>query len=301
MPASERIRVAATVVHPETDMCPSTGFPTRQVLGLLGLTEARLRYWVRSGFVKPGRGPGNRFRFKFQDLIVLRTAQSLVDSGMSIRRVKRALDRLRQTLPQGRSLTELRILAVGGVVVVEDGGEVWEADSGQRLLILDVAEMARSAAPLASVVAAEARDISAELSAKDWYDLGLDLEATTIEESMAAYRRAIALDPGSAAPYLNLGRLCHEQGDLEEAEGLYRRALLLSDPDATAAFNLGVVLQDGERWREAVAAYLQAIELDPGYADAYYNLAAVYEHLGDSAIALQNLQAYRRLTRGQPL
>jgi len=280
------------------EMSPQTGFPTREVLKLLGLTEARLRYWVRSGFVRPGRGPGNRFNFRFQDLVMLRTTQALIESGLPIRRVRRALDHLRRTLPQGRLLTELRIVASGGEVVVEHGGVAWEPESGQRVLVLDVAEMARAAAPLAAAMSAEAQRRAPELSAEDWYLLAIDLEATSVEDAVEAYQRAIALEPALAGPYLNLGRLLHEQGDLEAAEELYRQALANCAPDATAAFNLGVALQDGGRWSEAGAAYRQAIELDPGYADAFYNLSAVYEHLGDRAVALQSLQTYRRLTRG---
>jgi tetratricopeptide (TPR) repeat protein len=279
-------------------MSSQTGFPTREVRRLLGLTEARLRYWVRSGFVKPGRGPGNQLRFRFQDLVLLRTTQALVDSGLPIRRVRRALDHLRRTLPEGRALTELKIVAVGGEVVVEEGGLAWEPDSGQRVLILDVADMARSAAPLAAAVSAEAHRRAGELDAEDWYQLGIDLEATSPQEAAAAYEQAIELAPSFAGPYLNLGRLRHESGDLTAAEGLYRRALRHCAPDATAAFNLGVALEDGGRWREAAAAYRQAIVLDAGYADAYYNLASVSEQLGDRALALQNLQAYRRLIRG---
>ena len=279
-------------------MSPQTGFPTREVLGLLGLTEARLRYWVRSGFVRPGRGPGNRFRFRFQDLVLLRTTQALLDSGLPIRRVRRALDTLRLTLPEGRLLSELKIMASGGEVVVEQGGVAWEPESGQRVLVLDVGEVVRAVAPLAAAMSAEAHRRASELSAEDWYSLAIDLEATSLDDSMEAYRQAIALEPSFAGPYLNLGRLLHEQGDLEAAEELYRQALDRCKPDATAAFNLGVVLQDGGSWHEAGAAYRQAIELDSGYADAFYNLSAVYEHLGDRAVALQNLQTYRRLTRG---
>lgn len=267
---------------------PGTGFSTREVASLLGISDARLRTWVRSGLVRPGRGPRNHLRFAFQDLVILRTAQALLEGGVPIRRVRRALDRLRRTLPADRALTELRIVAVGGEVVVEEGGRAWEPASGQRRLLLDVADLAL---PLA-LPAAGGR------SADDWYELALDLEVTAGDEAQGAYRRALELNPELAAAYLNLGRLVHEQGDLAAAEALYRQALERCEPEATAAFNLGVVLQDGERWAEAAAAYRRALELDPAYADAYYNLAAVYEALGDRTIALQNLQTYRRLTRG---
>ncbi|MDH3403839.1 MAG: tetratricopeptide repeat protein [Acidobacteriota bacterium] len=273
---------------------PDPGFPTRDVLRLLGLRESRLRTWVRAGFVRPGRGPGNRYRFRFQDLVLLRTAQALVESGLPIRRVRRALDRLRSALPQDRSLTELRIVAAGGEVVVEENGEAWEPATGQRRLILDVRDLARSAAPLAAVVPDAA---APRPTARDWHELGEELEATSPREAAAAYRQALELAPDSLPTCLNLGRLLHEEGDLLAAERLYRTAVRHSGDDPTAAFNLGVLLQDASRWREAARAYQSALELDPGYADAYYNLSAVYEQLGDSAVALQNLQAYRRLTR----
>ena len=280
------------------DMSPQSGFPTREVLSLLGLTESRLRYWVRSGFVRPARGPRNHFRFRFQDLVLLRTTQALIDSGLPIRRVRRALDRLRRVLPEGKLLTELKIVAVGGEVVVEQGGVAWEPESGQRVLVLDVANVAREAAPLVAAMSAEAQRHAEELTAEDWYLLAIDLEATEEDAAIDAYRRALDLDPTLAGPYVNLGRLLHEQGDIEAAEELYRRALSNCAPDATAAFNLGVALQDTGRWRKAAGAYQRALELDPGYADAHYNLSAVWEHLGKRAEALQNLQSYRRLTRG---
>ena len=284
------------VSHPASVMTANTGFPTRQILRLLDLSEGRLRHWVRSGFVEPARGPGNRFRFRFQDLLILRTAQALVDAGVPVRRVRRALDRLRNSLPEGRSLTGMRILAGRGEVVVEEAGRAWEPASGQWLLDLEVRKMAEAAAPAAIEVAREA-SAADELTAEEWYEFGLDLEATALDEAIRAYERAIKLRPEFAAPYLNLGRLHHERGALEVAEGLYRQALAAGAGDATAAFNLGVVLQDLGRAPDAAEAYRQAIELDPAYADAYYNLAEVYEQLGDNAVALQNLQVYRRLTK----
>ncbi len=278
-------------------MSSTAGFPTRQILRLLNLSEGRLRYWVRSGFVNPARGPGNRYRFRFHDLLILRTAQALIGAGLPARRVRRALEQLRRALPSGRSLTEVRILASRGEVVVQEGGRAWEPETGQWLLDLEAWELAEAAAPLTRAAAEQAEREADSMSAEEWYELGLDLEATLPEESIRAYERAIESAPDLPAPYLNLGRLHHERGDLAAAEELYRKALANGAEDPIAAFNLGVVLQDGGRWQEAAAAYRTTIERDPGYADAYYNLAAVYEQLGDGAVALQNLQAYRRLTK----
>ena len=97
---------------------------------------------------------------------------------------------------------------------------------------------------------------------------------------MAAYRRALEIDPGLADAHVNLGRLLHEQGETAEAERHYRQALAARPDDATAAFNLGVALQDLGRLREAADAYEAALAVDRTLADAHYNLAGDLRRAG---------------------
>lgn len=273
------------------------GYSTREVASLLDLPESRIRGWVGNGFVEPRRGARGEYSFTFQDLVVLKAAKGLTEADISGKRVRRALERLRQQLPRGRSLAGVQIGAEGSHVVVRQGEEIWEPESGQRLLDFKVAELAEQAAPLAEAALARAREME-DLEAADWYDLGCDLEATAPEEAAAAYRRALELAPRHADAHLNLGRLLHETGRVEEAERHYRAAAELSPEDATAAFNLGVALQDLGRAADAVAAYQRAVDTDPAYADAYFNLADLYEQLGQQAMAIQSLKAYRKLVRG---
>ncbi len=264
---------------------------------MLGLSESRVRRWVSSGFVDPRRGAKGEMSFSFQDLVVLKAAKGLSEADISTRRVRRALEALRQELPAGRSLATVRIGAEGDHVVVREGDEIWEPESGQRLLDFEVAELAERAAPLAPATLARAGAIEG-MTAEDWFELGCDLEATAAAEAMEAYRKVLALAPDHADANLNLGRLLHEAGAIEDAERHYRAASEASPSDATAAFNLGVALQDLGRQADAVEAYTRAIASDPGYADAYFNLADLYEQLGKEAMAIQNLKIYRTLTRG---
>ena len=91
--------------------------------------------------VDPERGSGGELRFGFRDLIILRTAGELVAAHITQRKVERALERLRDQLPAGQSLTGVRISADGERVVVRDGGAMWNPESGQSLFDFSVAEM----------------------------------------------------------------------------------------------------------------------------------------------------------------
>jgi excisionase family DNA binding protein len=272
------------------------GYTTREAAKLLGLPADRVRRYIRAGFLDPPKGPRGEYRFSFQDLVVLRTAKDLSASRIPARRIRRALERLADELPGGRHLAALRITVRGGQVVVQDGGESWDPESGQRVLDFEVAELAELAAPLAHRAAERARELEG-LEAEDWYGLGWELETTVADRAEEAYRRALELDPQHADAHLNLGRLMHAFDRLDEAERHFREALELRPMDATAAFDLGVVLQDREDPQGAIAAYRRAIAADPSFADAYFNLASLFEAAGERAEAFHYLKSYRDLLR----
>ncbi len=280
-------------------MAALPGFSTREVARLLRVTQARVRSLVYAGFVAPGRGPGRRYRFSFQDVVVLRAARDLVASRVPASRVARIVDQLRAELPGGRSLASLRIAADGVRVVVREGGEAWEPESGQLLLDFTVADLVSRAIPLVRKAAAAAHESGAEMMAEDWFALGYELEATEIDEAIRAYREAVRLDPEHADAHVNLGRLLHERGAVAAAARHYRQAAALRPSDATAAYDLGVALQDLGRFEEAAEVYGAAIELAPGHADTYFNLSAVYERLGREALAIRHLKTYRQLVTGR--
>lgn len=270
-------------------------YTTCEVADLLDLPPARIRSYARAGLLAPGRGPGNRYRFSFQDLVLLRAARGLFEARVPARRVRRALTILRDQLPTGATLSEVRITADGRRVVVRHGGAAWNPESGQLQLDFEVAELAGRIAPLASGATRFAEDSGADV--EEWFELASELEAYASDEARDAYERVLARDPEHADAHLNLGRLLHEDGHLERAEFHYRRALEERPDDGVAAFNLGVVLEDAERWKDAEAAYRRALDLDPSLADAHYNLARLIEVRGDRQAALAHLRSYRALTR----
>jgi len=276
-----------------------TGYTTHEVAEVLGLSPAEVRSFARTGLLAPGRGPRNEYRFTFQDIVLLRTARELRDRDISTRRIRRALHRLREQLPEGRPLSAVRVAALGDHVLVQDRGTVWEPETGQVAFDFSVRDLAARVEPFAGRLARE-RAHAEGLDADGWYDLGWDLEAVSVSEAKEAYRRALALHPDHAEARVNVGRLLHEEGDVEGAEREYRRALEGSPMSALALFNLGVALEDQGRAEEAVTAYGRAVELDPALSSAHFNLARLCEQGGDSRGALRHLAAYRRLVGTPP-
>jgi tetratricopeptide (TPR) repeat protein len=270
---------------------PATGYSARDAAGVVGLSVEQVRAYVRSGFLAPTRGPRQELRFTFADLVLLRAAKGLVEARIPSRRVRAALRRLREQLPD-RPLTGVHISADGDRVVVSDGGARWQPESGQFLLDFCVDDLRRRVAPLSRAAEAPAEDREAD----GWYNLGCDLETEDAARARAAYQRALAVDPTHVEALVNLGRLLHEAGDLRGAERSYRRALEARPHDAVAAFDLGVALEDQGRGHDAAEAYRRAIAEDPGCADAHYNLGRLCERLGRRLEALQHLATYRKLT-----
>lgn len=262
---------------------------------MLGLSLQQIRSWASEGFLDPERGVDGELRFGFHDLILLRTAGELTSANIPSRKVRRVLQRLRDQLPEGRSLTGVRITADGERVIVRDGEVVWNPESGQSLFDFAVADLAEKAAPLIHRNAADARERSDELTADEWYQLGCELEMSSLDQAADAYERALKVEADHPDANVNLGRILHERGAPALAEKHYRAALDGDPGHETAAFNLGVALEDLGRTADAVRAYRLALSLDPGNADAHYNLAGIYERRGQKQDALRHLKTYRIL------
>ena len=266
------------------------GYSTREVADLLELPQGVIRDIAR-GVLDPEKGRHGRYRFSFQDIILLRTAKELLKAGVHRSRINRSLLNLQQRLPRNRPLTALRISGDGGQVVIRDHDQVYNPETGQIHFNFSVAELAGSVAPLARQAAVDAEASDEQLSSDDWFDLGVDLEAVSPEDAPAAYQRALELDPGHSDAHVNLGRLRQESGDYDGAETHYRQAIKADPDNVLAAFNLGTLLEDMGRIHDAIAAYKKAAS----FADAHYNLSRLYELVGEHAEALKHLRTYRSL------
>ena len=88
-----------------------------------------------------------------------------------------------------------------------------------------------------------------------------------LDDAIAAYRKAIELDPNDAFPYNNLGVALRRQGKLDDAIAAYRKAIELRGLIRVKAYNnMGIALTQQGKLDDAIAAYHEAIKLK----DAYY-------------------------------
>jgi tetratricopeptide (TPR) repeat protein len=90
-------------------------------------------------------------------------------------------------------------------------------------------------------------------------------------EAVTGFRRALALDPDSAATELNLGTALFELRDYKAAAEHFRRALALNPKLAAAHTNLGAARLELGDAAGALAAHEAALALDPRHAAALRN------------------------------
>jgi hypothetical protein len=265
----------------------------REIEKLLHLPRSTIRSLIASGFVSPTRGPRRSWQFSFQDLIVLRTVQTLADANVPRQRIARSVRELRRHLPATMPLSGLSICAVGDRVVVKEGSNRWQVESGQYLLAFDGDPAAGSLSVF------ERKPASTAESTGDWFARGVALEHEDPEGAIRAYQKAVAADPGCADARINLGRLLQEGGHVSRAEQVYREALDTCGNDPLILYNLGVLLDDLGRQAEAMETYQAALRADPDLADCHYNLALLFRKLRKPREAIRHMSQYRRLLAGR--
>jgi DNA-binding transcriptional MerR regulator len=128
------------------------GFTADQASRFTGCTSHQLRYWDRVGLVRPGvqssgGRPGVRRLYSFRDLVALRVVRSLLDGGMSLQRIRRAIEYLRKKQGLDQHLSEVRLMTDGKSIfeICRNDGEVLDAlKEGQMAFFMAIDDVARS-------------------------------------------------------------------------------------------------------------------------------------------------------------
>jgi DNA-binding transcriptional MerR regulator len=105
------------------------GYRVPEVVKIVGITYRQLDYWARTGLVTPSirdaAGSGTQRLYSFEDLVALRVIKSLLDTGVSLQRVRKAVAHL-QSMDR----------PVAGVTLMSDGKGVYEAHSPEAVVDL---------------------------------------------------------------------------------------------------------------------------------------------------------------------
>ena len=133
----------------------------------------------------------------------------------------------------------------------------------------------------------------------DWpatnVDLGnLRLRQGRAAEAVAAYERAIRLDPRFAAGYINLADAWRQQGREAEAESVLRQGLAAMPRDAELHHALGLTLVRKHENNAALGEFVAAAKLAPDNARYAYVLAIALHAAGRRGEALAVLRGANR-------
>jgi DNA-binding transcriptional MerR regulator len=125
-----------------------TGFGAKAVKNLTGVSRMQLQHWDRTGIVRPsvkiGAGKGSRREYSFEDLVQLRVAKRLREEGISLQKIRKALEFLRKNFPDTKApLAELRFLTNGVdiFVLTNDVGRILDALKGQFVFSFAIGDL----------------------------------------------------------------------------------------------------------------------------------------------------------------
>ena len=96
------------------------GYRAPQVCKLVGITYRQLDYWARTDLLTPSiqdaSGSGSQRRYSFGDIVQLKVVKRLLDAGMSLKKIRQAMDILRAELESDQPLADVTLLSDGATI-----------------------------------------------------------------------------------------------------------------------------------------------------------------------------------------
>jgi DNA-binding transcriptional MerR regulator len=142
-----------------------------------GITYRQLDYWARTGLVAPSvrtaTGSGTQRLYSFRDILVLKVVKRLLDTGVSLQNIRKAVDHLRQ-----RGVREL-----ANVTLLSDGATVYECTSAEEVVDL----LAGGQGVFGIAVSGALRELSGELA--ELPAERLDGSGQQVDDELTARRR----------------------------------------------------------------------------------------------------------------
>jgi DNA-binding transcriptional MerR regulator len=121
-------RVPRDIPLPGLDDGP-VGYRGPAVCRVVGITYRQLDYWATTGLVEPSvrdaEGSGSQRLYSFEDIVTLKVIKRLLDVGVSLQRIRKAIDYVRD-----------RGLALRNLTLASDGETVYAASDTSDVIDL---------------------------------------------------------------------------------------------------------------------------------------------------------------------
>ncbi|MGV9213442.1 MerR family transcriptional regulator [Micromonospora sp. RB23] len=108
----------------------SVGYRGVTACHAVGISYRQLDYWARTTLVVPSvrdaSGSGTQRLYSFRDLVVLKVVKRLLDAGVSLQNIRKAIEALRS-----RGVEDL-----AGITLISDGTTVYECRSPEEVVDL---------------------------------------------------------------------------------------------------------------------------------------------------------------------
>lgn len=103
------------------------GYRAPQVCKLVGITYRQLDYWARTGLIVPSmqqaHGSGSQRIYSFTDVVQLKVIKNLLDAGMSLKKIRSAVEILRGEMDSDQPLADVTLLSDGQTIYAAHSDE----------------------------------------------------------------------------------------------------------------------------------------------------------------------------------
>ena len=105
------------------------GYRVPEVCKAVGISYRQLDYWARTSLVTPSireaGGSGTQRLYSFQDMLVLRIIKKLLDAGVGLQQIRKAVDYLKEMRQPLHSVT-----------LMSDGNRIYAPESPEAVIDL---------------------------------------------------------------------------------------------------------------------------------------------------------------------
>jgi tetratricopeptide (TPR) repeat protein len=134
--------------------------------------------------------------------------------------------------------------------------------------------------------------------AESWFELGLkQANLDNMEEAIAAWDKAIAINPNLASAWHNRGSALGHLSKFTEAIESFDKAIEIDPQDAQTWNDRAHALLKLKRWSEAIESWDKAIDIYPNFYQFWYNRGYALEKLGRSE---ESIASYEKALQIQP-